>query len=390
LTTLVVLLLIIIIIFSALTIEFRIHKKRLMKIGIRIHVNGTRGKSSVTRLIAAGLNAGGIKAFAKTTGTLPVVITNKGIEYPLFRPLGANIIEQIRVVAFASLNGAEALVVECMALRPELQSFSELSLIKSTHGVITNVRPDHLEVMGPTEHDVALALLGTTPVNGTLFTAEREYESDFENSCRDRNSKLVITTEKDEEMITEEEMRKFSYIEHKENVALAIKICEDFGIKKEIALGGMINAAPDAGAMNEYQIEYFGKTIAFVNGFAANDPESSKRIWEISLARHKDSIKKIMVLNMRKDRAERSNQLGSSIGCWTKADVYIVIGTGTDFLISRAIGIKESIVDCENLNAAQIFEKILEYSGTSSLVTGIGNIKGEGLELVNYFKNRAL
>ena len=35
-------------------IERRQHRRRLDRIGIRIHVNGTRGKSSVTRLIAAG------------------------------------------------------------------------------------------------------------------------------------------------------------------------------------------------------------------------------------------------------------------------------------------------------------------------------------------------
>ena len=34
------------------------HQRRLASIPIRIHVNGTRGKSGVTRLIAAGLRRG--------------------------------------------------------------------------------------------------------------------------------------------------------------------------------------------------------------------------------------------------------------------------------------------------------------------------------------------
>ena len=33
-----------------------------------IHVNGTRGKSTVSRLIEAGLRAGGLRVFCKTTG----------------------------------------------------------------------------------------------------------------------------------------------------------------------------------------------------------------------------------------------------------------------------------------------------------------------------------
>ena len=40
------------------------HQKALSNIPIRIHVNGTRGKSSVTRLIAAGLRGGKLKTFA--------------------------------------------------------------------------------------------------------------------------------------------------------------------------------------------------------------------------------------------------------------------------------------------------------------------------------------
>ena len=50
--------------------EWRRHARNVARIPIRVHVNGTRGKSSVTRLIAAGLRAGGVRTFAKTTGTM--------------------------------------------------------------------------------------------------------------------------------------------------------------------------------------------------------------------------------------------------------------------------------------------------------------------------------
>jgi hypothetical protein len=35
--------------------EYRIHARQIASIPIRIHVNGTRGKSSVVRLIAAAM-----------------------------------------------------------------------------------------------------------------------------------------------------------------------------------------------------------------------------------------------------------------------------------------------------------------------------------------------
>ena len=50
------LLLLLLLIFVILgTIEFKLHSNAINKIQIRNHVNGIRGKSSVVRLIAAGL-----------------------------------------------------------------------------------------------------------------------------------------------------------------------------------------------------------------------------------------------------------------------------------------------------------------------------------------------
>lgn len=60
-----------------------------------VHVNGTRGKSTVCRLIEAGLRAGGLRVFCKTTGTDPMTIDVSGNEEPLHRRGKANIKEQV-------------------------------------------------------------------------------------------------------------------------------------------------------------------------------------------------------------------------------------------------------------------------------------------------------
>ena len=170
---------IIFLVFSVLVLlglfEALIHRRNLASIPIRIHVNGTRGKSSVTRLIAGGLRAGGIITCAKTTGTLARMILPDASEYPVFRPAGANVIEQVRIVSTAAGYGAKAIVLECMALQPHLQWLCESRFLKASHGVITNARPDHLDVMGPEEKDVALALAGTIPIKAKLFTAEKRH-----------------------------------------------------------------------------------------------------------------------------------------------------------------------------------------------------------------------
>ena len=146
--------------------ELAVHRRNLRQIPIRIHVNGTRGKSSVARLIAAGLRNAGQRTCCKTTGTLPRMIMPDGSEYPVFRPAKANVIEQIRIVAAAAEINADALVLECMALIPSLQWLCEDKLVRATHAVITNAREDHLDVMGPGGRDVALALAGMVPVGG--------------------------------------------------------------------------------------------------------------------------------------------------------------------------------------------------------------------------------
>ena len=60
--------------------ENTMHIRALENIPLRIHVNGSRGKSSGTRLVAAGLRAGGLKVLAKTTGSAPRIIDKNGID----------------------------------------------------------------------------------------------------------------------------------------------------------------------------------------------------------------------------------------------------------------------------------------------------------------------
>ena len=373
-------------------IEYAYHIKNLRSIPIRIHVNGTRGKSSVTRLIAAGLREAGIKTFAKTTGSLPRVIIHDGSEYPVFRQGAANIIEQVRIVAFAARNNAEALVIECMALKPYLQSLCELKLLQATHGVITNVREDHLDTMGPHERDVAYALLGTTPAGKTLFTCEKDYINEFETVCSDRGSRLIVISDAEIESIRDQDLNEFRYVEHRDNIALALKVCGSFGVPEDVALRGMKQAAPDLGAMSDIKLNFFGRRIHFINGFAANDPESTEKIWRMALNKHTDAESRILIINSRMDRPDRSRQIGEALVRWPKADRYILIGSGSYFLMKYAArsGIDPRFFsNAEDLNTETIFEEILKHCRKSTMIMGIGNIAGPGIELITYFRNRS-
>ncbi|MFZ0428943.1 MAG: poly-gamma-glutamate synthase PgsB [Acidobacteriota bacterium] len=374
-------------------VEGALLRRRLRRIPIRIHVNGTRGKSSVTRLIAAGLREGGMVVCAKTTGTLPRLILPDGSEYPIFRVSHANVIEQVRIVAAAARIGSRALVVECMAIRPFLQWLSEARLIRATHAVITNVRADHLDEMGPTEEDVALALAGVIPRGKVLFTAERKHLELFKKITAEGGTECVAVTAEEVEEIAEAGMTGFRHVEHSENVALALKVCQTFGIDRETALRGMWRSAPDPGAMTTHELDFFGRRIVFVNGFAANDPESSRLIWEMMLDRFPDVETRIILFNCRGDRPDRSSQLGRDCASWSPADHYVLIGQGTYILGRAAVkaGVDmRKIVYAENRTVSEVFESCVSLSGRSSLVMGMANIGGKGLEIVEYFKNRSV
>lgn len=368
------------------------HRRALAKIPVRIHVNGTRGKSSVTRLIASGLRAGGVKVCAKTTGTLPRMIFPDGAEFPVFRPSRANVLEQLRIVRMASELDAEVLVLECMALQPMLQVLSEERMVMATHGVITNARPDHLDVMGPGDVDVAQALCGMTPVDGKLFTAEEKHLRVLRAAAEDRNSELIAVSSSDVAKVDDESLSPFSYVEHAENVALALKICEDLGVDKKTALKGMWEASPDPGVLTESRVSFFGRDMVFVNAFAANDPDSTEKIWRQMIKSHPEVDQRIVLVNCRADRGDRSRQLGQACVEWDDVDRYILIGTGT-YLFARAAvaqGLDPGrIVYAEDRRIEEIFETVVECVTSSALIFGVANIGGQGLDLVRYFKNRS-
>jgi poly-gamma-glutamate synthase PgsB/CapB len=371
-------------------LELILHRRRLKRIPIRIHVNGTRGKTSVTRLIAAGLREAGIRCVAKTTGTVPRFILPNGREVPVYRPGGPNVIEQKQAVTMAAAQRAEALVVECMALQPHLQWLSESRLVRATHGVITNARPDHLDVMGPTEEDVARALAGTVPVGGVFLTAERNHRGFFQQVAEERGSRFHAAEDIDR-ALTADDLRAFPYFEHQENIELALAVCEEVGVNNDTALRGMWRSKPDPGAMTEAEVEFFGRHIVFVNGFAANDPISTRYIWEQSLRRHRHLHRRIAVFNCRSDRADRSEQLAQSYAGWTQADEVVLLGTGQYIFARTAVksGLDPTrLVFVDRTHPADIFEILLGLAETSALVMGLGNIAGPGLALAEYFANR--
>ena len=287
-------------------IEFQNHLTSLNAIPLRIHVNGTRGKSSVTRLIAAGLREGGLRTFAKTTGTAPRVIDADGKDRIIHRLRLPSIGEQVRLLKYFASEKPDAVVMECMAVQPQYQWIAEHQMVKSQVGVITNVRPDHLEEMGPTEEDVALSLCNTIPVDGVLITGE-DQKTDLMRNIAGKNESRFIHS--NESTITKEELEKFTYMEHPSNIAVALDACKEAGVERKTALAGMHKVKPDLGALIAWNLDLNGKSIQFINGMAANDPVSTLQIWKFIMDRYPAEGGTCVFFNSREDRPSRTRQM---------------------------------------------------------------------------------
>ena len=370
-------------------LEYRRHCRNVAAIPIRIHVNGTRGKSSVTRLIAAGLRAGGKRTIAKITGTLPRVVLPDGREAAIIRLQGANIIEQKYIYRYAAKEKPDAIVIECMAVNPVFQWITERRFVKSTISVITNCRPDHLDLMGNTVQSVSMSLANTIPSNGLCYTSETHQYGILKKVAENRKTKIhqVVPTD-----ITDEEMSRFRYIEHKDNVQLALAVCAKAGVPRNVALSGMQKASPDPGALKKYIVEDRGKTIHFYNVFAANDPESTVFIIKM-VTGNLSGVQKIIILNSRSDRLFRSQQL---IDALSRVEYDYVLLTGEipekveDYALSHGIP-KNRLFAMGQPLTEEIYKKTWELTNKEAHVLGIGNIAGEikyGAQIVAHFKHK--
>jgi poly-gamma-glutamate synthase PgsB/CapB len=371
-------------------IEQRRHDAALDQIPVRVLVNGIRGKSSITRLCAGALRGGGLVTVAKTTGTAARFIHPDATEEPIYRKFGlSNIVEQIGIVRRAAAYVPDALVIECMAVMPALQEVNQEKLIRSTIGVLCNVREDHLAEMGPTLDDVARSLCRSMPVGGVCVTAEKERLHILQEEADKRRCRLIAV---DPETVSDGELRGFGWFTFKENVAIALAVAELLGVDRATALKGMWDAPPDPGVLSvERYRTRDGKRLRFANVFAANDPEST-----LMNVRQLESLGAIrrplnVVINCRPDRVERNGQMGAIIPD---------LGPDTVFLIGHPTkSAKDAIPsDCtsrvidlggDRRDPRELTEALLAELAPDSSLVAVGNIHGQGELFLEYLAELA-
>ncbi|WP_245727417.1 poly-gamma-glutamate synthase PgsB [Streptomyces vietnamensis] len=366
-------------------VEQRRHYAALHTIPTRVLVNGIRGKSSITRLCAGALRGGGLVTVAKTTGTAARFIHPDATEEPVYRKFGiANVVEQIGIVRRAATYRPHALVIECMAVMPALQEVNQSKLIRSTIGVLCNVREDHLAEMGPTLDDVARSLCRSMPEDGICVTAEKERFHILQEEADARNCRLVYA---DPETVSDAELRGFSWFTFKENVAIALAVAELLGIDREVALQGMYDAPPDPGVLSvERYVTPDNRRLAFANVFAANDPEST--LMNVNQLLDLGAISRPLnvVINCRPDRVERNGQMGEIIPDLRPDNVFVIGHPAKSAIDAIPAAWRDRAVDLggDRRPAEDFMPALLGRMPDGSSLVAIGNIHGQGEELLEY------
>ncbi len=307
------------------------HRRRVDALEVRVHVNGIRGKSSVTRCIAGVLREAGYTTIAKTTGSAAVVIDQEGVDQPIIRSGPATILEQIEIIKRWLTPETNALVIECMAINPNYQRVCERQIVRSQIGVLTNVREDHQDVMGETLPEIAESLLNTCPLNGVLITAEinPQIVPVIQRIADSRGTELVVVRAED---VDPAEMRGFRHIEFEENVAVGLEVARRLGIDREVALQGMYTAEPDPGVLrveNTLIPNPKGEpvTVTWANMFAVNDRESTIFVMERLKRFTTEDTAVVAILNNRPDRQQRAVQFADIASVDLDTDYLVTFGS---------------------------------------------------------------
>ncbi len=355
------------------------------RIPLRIAVTGTRGKSSVVRLLASVLKEGGRTVIAKTTGSQAVILLPDGGQIELDRSVPPSILEQKQLIHKAARLKADCLVSEVMSLRPENHYVESHHLLRPDLVAITNVRRDHTEVMGETEAQIASVLSLDICRRSQVFLPAREDCASFRAEAS-RCDAVLMPVQSGSSAKLLREAHDLSRVEFSDNLDLVCAIAGHLGVDPQDIIAGIRKAKHDIGRLGlwRYRPADSDSTFFLASAFAANDPESTLKV----LAKVAGMVPAppagiVGVFNLRADRLPRTMQWLSILrgGARSRFGKLYLVGDHTHAirrLLPGARALKRG-------SPEQITDIICSEAGGPAIVFGFGNIKGPGRLLAEYW-----
>jgi poly-gamma-glutamate synthase PgsB/CapB len=266
-----------------------------------------------------------------------------------------------------------------MSIRPK-NIIAESRFVRSTISVITNVRADHLDVMGPSLEDVAWNLSGIVPSNGVVVTAEKKYIPIIRKRAEEKNAKVI---EVDPDTVSGENLSRFSYMIFKENIAIALKVCELLKIPQDEALKGMFDAKPDPGLTRILNGMIANHDVRLIAAFGVNDVDSTRLVFQELSGRRVIEEQRMLVgmFHAREDRVTRTLEF-AQVMARMPFEKILVVGEMTNLFVSQATRegyAKEKIVNLGTVDPPAIMDFLSKMSLKSDqglTLFGCGNMIG--------------
>ncbi len=363
------------------------------RLPLRVAVTGTRGKSSVARLIAAALRGSGHRVVARTTGSRPAVILPDGSEREIERKGSPSLLEGKALMHLARKLKADTVVAELMSINPEYLAVEAGRIFRPSILALTNVRLDHLDIMGRTREEIARSLAAAIPPESTVFIPAGECLTIFEKKAKKVGTRLIkVPLRKGGPGLSGRKIGRL--YDFPENTSLALAVAGACGVSGKAARKAMAGAHPDLGALRAWKVR-FGRPPRVwrcLSAFAANDPESTSIILaKLKKAHFLKKGRRLLLLNLREDRPDRTRQWleAAGQGYFKEFDRLAVSGAPRALerrlaKVQPAAGPPLTVVSDEDPLA--VMNKLLGEETGGGLLVGVGNIGGLGRSLVELWE----
>ena len=252
----------------------------------RILVTGSRGKSTIVRLLHTALHSAGQETYSRITGVIPRELCADKVRN-ISRSSGAHV-EEMRWWLKQLPASAQSIVLENSAITPDLQDLAGRWLQPQVT-IVSNAVPDHQEIWGPDGAGAAQALSIGVPKGGLVVIPAGLQTNGYllelleARCCRTIFAEPAITAIKGYQAI---------------NLGLALATLKQLGLAPEPALQAMLRLQPDKYDFNV--ISYAGAELAMA--FSANDISSTKLLFR-SLKWPEEQTR--LIYNHRRDRPGR-------------------------------------------------------------------------------------
>ena len=252
----------------------------------RVLVTGSRGKSSIVRLLHTTFGDAGLTAYARITGVVPREL-GPGGSHAISRPAGAHVGEMhwwLRQLP----RTTQAIVMENSAISPDLQGLAGRWL-RPDITVLSNTLPDHQEAWGPSSASAAEVLTRGIPRGGRVVLPDSlEADKQLQALLRKRHCETLFAVP----------VPGIAPAHQAVNLGLALATSKQLGLEAEPSLQAML-AMP--GDNYDFQvIEHEGGELAMA--FSVNDITSTRALFE-SLQWTEQETR--LVYNHRADRPAR-------------------------------------------------------------------------------------